>query len=263
MTHAAKSLRLRRILRKGRIVMVPMDHGASMGPLPGLEDARATTDLVRQGGATCVVAHKGIARHVAPALGDMGLLVHLSASTDLNPDRNDKRLVGDVADVLRLGADAASVHVNVGSATESQQVADLGRIAGECEAWGVPLLAMMYPRGHDIRDPHDPNVVAHVARLGAEIGADVVKVPYTGSTETFRRVVAGCPVPVVLSGGARAGSDRDFLATVRAALDAGGAGVSVGRNVWQHPDPVAMTRAVSEMVLNDAPLDKALSALKG
>lgn len=264
MSQLAKSLRARRILTpRGRTVMVPMDHGASMGPTAGLEDPRATCDLVRRGGATCVVAHKGLVRAIAPAVGDMGVLVHLSASTDLNPDRNDKRLVGDVSDVLRLGADAASIHVNVGSVTESRQVEDFGRISAQCEEWGVPLLAMMYPRGHEIHDPHELKYVAHVARLGAELGADLVKVPYTGTPETFRKVVAGCPVPVVISGGPKTSGDRDFLATVRGALDAGAAGVSVGRNVWQHRDPVAITKAVCEIVLNDAPLENALQVLKG
>lgn len=243
--------------------MVPMDHGVSIGPAAGIEDPRATVDLVRQGGATCVVVQKGLVRHVAPVAGEMGILVHLSASTDLNPDPNEKRLVGDVADVLRLGADGASVHVNVGAPTESAMVEDLGAIASQCDEWGVPLLAMMYPRGHEIRDPHDLKLVKHVARLGVELGADIVKVPYTGSVASFREVVRGAPQPLIVSGGPRTSSPTDFLRTVWEAVEAGAAGVSVGRNIWQHPDPVAMTRAVSEIVINDGTLERALEILKG
>lgn len=262
MTNLGKRLRLRRLLGTGqRGVVVPMDHGISEGPLEGLERPAETTAAVRRGGADSVIVHKGLVRTVAPELHGVGLWLHLSASTGLNPDPNDKRLVATVEEAVRLGADGISIHVNVGSPEESRMVEDMGRIATECDRLGMPLLAMMYPRGHEIRNPHDLALVKKVARLGYELGADVLKVPYTGTPESFREVVRGVDVPVLISGGPRAESARDFLAMVHGSVQAGGSGVSVGRNLWQHKDPAAMTRAVRHLVHDRAGLEQALQEL--
>ena len=262
MSHLGKQRRLARILAPGgRSVMIPMDHGVSVGPLPGLERPAVAVRHARQGGASAVVVQKGLVRTVLPELGHLGLLVHLSASTSLNPDPNDKRLVGTVEECVRLGADGVSVHVNVGAPEESRMVEDMGRVSEACDRFGMPLLAMIYPRGHEIQDPHELRYVAHVARLAAELGADVVKCPYTGSPETFRKVVEGCPVPVLISGGARMDSDLDVLRMVEGAVRAGGAGVSIGRNMWQHERPEAMCRAIADIVLDGATAEEAAARL--
>lgn len=259
MTSTGKRLRLRRLLAAdGRGVVVPMDHGVSEGPMRGLERPAETAAKVVRGGADSLILHKGLARTVAPALGQAGYWLHVSASTGLNPDPNDKRLVATVEEAVRLGADGVSCHVNVGAPEESRMVEDLGRLAGECDRMGIPLLAMMYPRGHEIRNAHDLDLVKKVARLGYELGADVLKVPYTGSVESFREVCQGVDVPVLISGGPRTDRDEDFLKVVAGSMEAGGAGVSVGRNLWQHPDPAAMTRAVHRLVHDRVSLQDAL-----
>jgi fructose-bisphosphate aldolase, class I len=120
----------------------------------------------------------------------------------------------------------------------------------------------MYPRGEKIKDEYDPEVIKHVARLGAELGADIVKVSYTGSVDSFRQVVAGCPVPVVIAGGPKMNSDRDILEMVQGAIEAGGAGVSIGRNVFQHRDPSRMVGAISMLVHEHSGVDEALSFLQ-
>ncbi len=120
----------------------------------------------------------------------------------------------------------------------------------------------MYPRGQKIRDEYDVEVVKHAARVGCEMGADIVKVSYTGSPETFRRVVEGSTVPVVIAGGAKMGSDRDILEMVRGAMDAGAAGASIGRNVFQHVDPPRMVRAMAKIIFENASVDAALQILE-
>jgi predicted phospho-2-dehydro-3-deoxyheptonate aldolase len=242
---AHNALRTLRLAPSGAWVMVPLDHGISMGPLPGLADARAPLRAAADGGATCVTVHKGLVPHAAAVADRVGVLLHLSASSDAAPDPHDKRLVATVEEALRLGCDAVSIHVNVGSATEARQLEDAGRVATACAAWGVPLVTMAYPRGPKVKDPHDPALVAHAARLAAELGADAVKVPYTGSAESFRDVVQGCPVPVLVAGGPRASRFDAFLADLQGARRAGAAGCSTGRNVFQHPDPVSAVRAVA------------------
>lgn len=231
----------------GSIVMVPLDHGISMGPLPGLEDpAKAVRDAAT-GGATCITLHRGLLRAAQAATGRTGVLLHLSASTDRAPDPNDKRLVATVEEAVRAGCDGVSIHVNLGSATEARQLEDAGRVATACAEWGMPLVAMVYPRGPNVKDPRDPALVAHAARLGAELGADAVKVPYTGSHDSFRPVVQGCPVPVLVAGGAHRADSDAFLAELRDARRAGARGVSVGRNVFQSADPVKALRSIASL----------------
>lgn len=259
MSNPGIGLRLERIAPSGRAVIIPMDHGVSSGPIQGLESPAQAVAQASEGGATAVVVHKGLVPTIAPALGDTGLIVHLSASTDLNPDPNDKRIVADAEEALRLGADAVSVHVNVGAKTESRMIEDLGRAAGACRENGVPLLAMMYPRGPDIEDPSNPENLKHVARLGAEVGADLIKTPYSGDPESFQDVVDGCPAPIVISGGPKTGTTRDLLETVHEAIQAGAAGVSIGRNVFQADDPLLTVNAMNRIVREGASVEEVLN----
>src|SRR5690606_34775819 len=122
---------------------------------------------------------------------------------------NHKVLVTSVEKALKLGADAVSVHVNVGSEREPEMLIKLGTVAEICDDWGMPLIAMMYPRGEKIKDEHDPEVVKLAARAGAELGADIIKTNYTGDPETFREVVKGCPVPVVIAGGPKIETEEE------------------------------------------------------
>ena len=126
----------------------------------------------------------------------------------------------------------------------------------------MPLLAMMYTRGKKFRSETDPEGIRHAARIAAELGADIVKVNYTGSPKTFAKVVAGCPIPVVIAGGDKIGDEKQVFRMIREALDAGGRGVAVGRNAFGHAAPVRMTRAIAALVHENASIEKALSLLR-
>ena len=126
--------------------------------------------------------------------------------------------------ILRLGADGVSVHVNMGDAAEGTMLADLGRVASEAHNWGLPLLAMVYGRGPLIKNSFDPEVVAHCARMAVELGADIVKVPYCGNIDSFAHVVESCCIPVVIAGGEKMDSTREFLQVVHDSIQAGAAG---------------------------------------
>jgi class I fructose-bisphosphate aldolase len=259
-----KEIRLERIIDRstGRALIVPMDHGVSSGPILGITNMKDAMAQVADGGANAVVVHKGVvARGHRKSGPDMGLIVHLSASTSLSPEPNAKTLVCTVEEAIKLGADAVSVHVNIGDDHEKEMLADLGNVAHTASEWGMPLLAMVYPRGARIKDEYDPNAVKHAARLGAELGADVVKVSYTGNPESFRQVVEGCHIPVVIAGGPKMGSDRAILEMVKGAMDIGAAGISIGRNVFQHSNPTRIVAALSMVVHKNATVDQALSYL--
>ncbi len=265
MSEVGKRVRLERIIdrKTKRTVIVPMDHGLSMGPISGLEDMSAITNKIADGGANAVVLHKGIVRAGHRGYGkDIGLIIHLTGSTSLGPDPNSKVPIASVEEAITLGADAVSVHVNVGAANELEQLQNLGDIAEACAAWGMPLFAMMYPRGPKVKDQHDPALVAHVARVGAELGADIIKTVYTGDVGSFRKIVRGCPVPIVIAGGPKMATDRDVLKLATEAMESGAIGISIGRNIFQHRNPTAMTRALVRIVHEDASVEKAMRELK-
>jgi predicted phospho-2-dehydro-3-deoxyheptonate aldolase len=260
-----KEIRLGRILNRdtGKAVIVPMDHGVSSGPIKGITNLKAAMTLVGQGGANAVVVHKGVvAKGHRKGGPDLGLIVHLSGSTSLSLDPNTKTLVCSVEEAIKMGADAVSVHVNLGNGHDNQMITDLGHVADSAAQWGMPLLAMIYPRGERIKNEYDATAIGHAARLGAELGADLVKVSYTGDVDSFRRVVEGCHVPVIIAGGPKMDSDRALLEMVKGAMDAGAAGTSIGRNVFQHEHPDKVVTALGMIVHQNATVDEAMDVLR-
>jgi fructose-bisphosphate aldolase/2-amino-3,7-dideoxy-D-threo-hept-6-ulosonate synthase len=127
--------------------------------------------------------------------------------------------------------------------------------------WGMPLIAMMYPRGKKIHSETNVEVVKHAARVGAELGADLIKTSYTGSIETFEQVIKGCPAPVIIAGGEKIESDEELLEMVYNSNKVGGAGVSIGRNIFQHSNPTAIIRAVAGIVHENLNVKQAMELL--
>lgn len=252
-----KHLRMSHLLRRGRMLCVPMDHGVSDGPIQGLEDINAIVRSVDEGGASSVILHKGMIKSLnfSPRLG---VIMHVSGSTSRGPSSLYKVEVSGVREAILLGADAVSFHMNVGANSESEMMKSLGRLSDEADRWGYPLIAMMYVRGESIKDQFDPDLTARAVRLGAELGADIVKTTYTGSIESFSKVVRGSPVPVVIAGGPKVSSRRELLQMAKDALDAGAIGVTFGRNVFQDDDPMRAVRALSSVIFDDADVEHAL-----
>jgi DhnA family fructose-bisphosphate aldolase class Ia len=171
-------------------------------------------------------------------------------------------LVCSVERAVRVGADAVSIHVNIGAENEGEMLEAFGEVAESADYWGMPLLAMVYPRGPKVDDEKGVENVKIAARLGAELGADIVKVPYTGSPKTFKEVVEGCPIPVVIAGGSKL-SDEETLKMVEGAMKAGASGLSMGRNAFQHENPVRLVSAACAIVQDGKTAVEATKILKG
>ncbi|MCL1811340.1 MAG: 2-amino-3,7-dideoxy-D-threo-hept-6-ulosonate synthase [Methanomassiliicoccaceae archaeon] len=260
-----KNIRMERIINRetGNAVIVPMDHGISIGPIGGLIDMKSTVNAVSEGGATAVLMQKGLIPYGhRTAGGDVGLILHLSASTNIGSTSDSKVLVSNVEEALKLGADAVSIHVNLGAESEPQMLSDFGKVSKDCAEWGMPLLVMAYARGPTVKDQYDPAAVAHCARAAMELGADLIKVSYTGDIDSFRTVVKGALAPVLIAGGPKMSSDIDILNMVHDSIEAGGKGVSIGRNIFQHKNPKAMTEAISGIVLRGMTVEEASKLLK-
>jgi len=250
--------------RTGRTFVVPMDHGISIGPVPGLYDMRQTVQQMAGTGVNAVVVHKGLVRTIAPCLRqspDVGLIVHLCGSTSQAPDPNEKQLVCTVREALALGADGVSVHVNIGADTEGQMLRDFAEVAERCHDLRVPLLAMVYARGPKLNVQFSETFNTHCARVAYEIGADLVKVQYTGCRASFARVVKSVAIPVVIAGGPKMTSDEEVLQMVWDSLAAGGAGVSIGRNVFGSTNVPGLCRAMAGIIHDNLSVAEAMRLL--
>jgi predicted phospho-2-dehydro-3-deoxyheptonate aldolase len=258
--NTGKTRRLKRIFQEdNRTVLVPIDHGVTVGPIEGIENMQRTINQLEEGGADAIVVHKGIAKRVEN--GKTGLIVMLSASSNLSPNCNEKVQVCTIAEAVRLGADAVSIHINVGAQDEDRMLATFGRVSDECDIYGMPLLAMMYPRGPKVPDEHAADKVAHAARLGAELGADIVKTCYTGDVESFKLVTESCPAPVVIAGGPKTNTAKETIQVTLESMEAGSSGLSIGRNVFQHEKPTLMVSTLSAIVHKGISIQRAMNML--
>jgi predicted phospho-2-dehydro-3-deoxyheptonate aldolase len=254
------SFRMHHICRGDRFLIVPLDHGITIGPVTGLIDINKTVKAVSSGGATAILGHKGFLQSIDPEVLEKttGTILHMSASTSFGPDPNSKVLVASLDDAFRLGVDGISVHVNVGGADdEPKMLSNLGQIATESQQYNIPLLAMMYTRGPNV-ESFDAKAIAHAARIGAELGADIIKCSYTGDPDTFHDVVRGCPSPIVIAGGPKMNNLLEFIGMICEAMEAGAAGVSIGRNVFQHDDPKLITQTMAKIIFENYSLQNAI-----
>jgi len=254
-------IRLNRILRKGKMLCIPMDHGISNGPIEGLEDAASMIYKCEGHGLTSVIINKGIIKTL-PKPTKIGILVHFSSSTSLSLSPNRKMLTGSVKEAIALGADGVSLHINIGGKEEPEMLEQLGMTADQCHRWNMPLLAMMYPRGENIKNPHDPEIVAHVARIGAECGADIVKTVYTGDVDSFAKIVKSTPVPIVVAGGPKAKTDLDILQMTEDIMAAGAKGVTYGRNIFAHKTPEKMVEALASIIFKKESAKEAMKKIE-
>ena len=243
-----KEIRLRRLFPGAgrRLFSVPLDHSVSMGPIDGLEQLAPVATELQDGGVDLLIVTKGAVRELAPVLRPNVLLgVHVSASTSLGSTANRKVVVGTAEEALALGADLLSVQVNFGVPEEPEMLADLGQAVDSCRKLGLPLLCMAYVKK---ANGGSPDELRHAARAAADTGADIVKTSYPGSTEEFRRLCATTPVPVLIGGGVRLDDEAAFLEIVRSSVAAGGAGICIGRNLFQRRPLAPLARRIATLL---------------
>ena len=243
--------RVRRLFsaRSDKTILLPLDHGVTEGLLPGLEDMKTLLQQLDPELVQGVILHKGLARELGSFVDTrQNLIVHLSAGTKHGLPPYNKSLVCSIQEALRIGADGVSVHINIGNDLEDRMLADLGMVADDAHQLGIPVLAAVFARGGQIVNELDPTLVAHCIRLGAELGADLVIVPFSGEADSFARAIAACPVPVLIAGGSRQTGFKKFLEMIKQVMDTGAKGVSIGRNIFQHPEPVKALEMIAKIV---------------
>jgi DhnA family fructose-bisphosphate aldolase class Ia len=251
-----------------RILIVPIDDSLIFGPRAGLENLQSKLQKILLDPPDALLAFPGVFRNDASLLGNIAGIINLTASTNRSIHTR-KSQVGEVQQAVQLGLDAVAVHVNIGSKYEAEMLKILGAVSRECESNGMPLLTIMYPRSEsetgdnnfDELKEHDPRqyaeLVGHSARVGVDLGADLIKTKYTGDPESFSTVVEACrPVPIVVAGGPIIGVDS-ALTMAADVIKAGGAGVSFGRNVFGRENPQPFISVLKAIVHEKLPLEAA------
>lgn len=259
----SRKLRMRRLFEQhsGKTIILPLDHGVTIGPAEGIENISILLRKIHGSKINCVILHKGqIAKCHNIFFEDarVAVILHLSASVCLSPHASEKVLVASVEEAVKIGADAVSVHVNLGAEADTKMISDLGRVSETAHSWNMPLIAMMYCQGKGMDAYHWRNN-AIAARVAMEAGADIVKLNYTGSPETLKRVISGAGIPVVISGGPKADSLQLIFSNIYGAMQAGAAGVAIGRNLFQFEQPALFAQALDLLVHKNATVKDALA----
>ena len=240
-----KDRRLGRVLKgpNRRCLMVPLDHGPWLGPVKGIDRPRPIVEQVLAGGANALLISPGVTRAVEPVMGpDIGIVLRVSITLGLAPEARQETPVATAETAVCLDADAVAVSIFFGRGEEVATMRFLGRLTEQCYRFGMPVLAEMMPM---MDNSYDAVAIAHAARIGFEMGADIIKTNYCGDVEAFKDVVASSPVPIVVAGGPKKESGGDgTLRMVREIVEAGAAGVAIGRRVWQSQDPQATVRGM-------------------
>jgi fructose-bisphosphate aldolase, class I len=251
LAEAMKQDRMEPFLKNGKSMLLAYDQGLEHGPSTDFDDRNVNPefvmDIAAKGGFCGVVFQKGVAERYYD--GKVPLIVKLNGKTSLPKGEPVSRRVCSVEQAISLGAKGVGYTIYLGSGYEYEMLSEFGEIQEEAHARGVPAIAWIYPRGAAVQNDTSKEIVAYAARTGLELGADAVKIKYTGDAASFAWAVkAAAGVRVFMSGGPKAPTDEDFLRHVQGVMEAGGTGVAVGRNVWQNQDPMAMAAKLRKVI---------------
>lgn len=259
-----KTIRMNSIFRKdtGNSVCVAIDHGGIAGPMEGINDPPKLIDQCLKGGADCILTTRGFTRAAADAW-DRGLSVvmRLTGGFTVLGGKFEEELISTPEAALEYGASGVAVTAKFGHDREGEFIKNASLIADECNRWGLPIMIEAMGKGKDMKST-DPKGVKLAARAAMEIGADIVKSYYTGDPDSFHEAVEGCPVPIVILGGAKSDDIKDVLSDVFYAMQAGAKGIAIGRNIWQHKNTLAMVEAMTGLVHEKWSIDQAMNHIK-
>jgi fructose-bisphosphate aldolase, class I len=245
-------------LTGGKSMLLAYDQGLEHGPSVDFNDKNVdpsyVMDVAVKGRFNGIVFQKGLAEKYYT--GKVPLILKVNGKAALAKGEPIARQNCSVEYAISLGAKAIGYTIYLGSSLEPEMFQEFGRIQEETHEAGLPAIAWVYPRGAAIQNDTAKEIVSYAARAGLELGADAVKIKYTGDSDSFSWAVKSAGrARVFMSGGPKAPTDEAFLTQVKGAVDAGATGLAVGRNVWQHPDPLRMADSLREIIFNRKPVE--------
>ncbi len=240
-----------------------MDHGLGLDVTSGMKDPGSIIRAVVQGGADAVLTTFGIASRFEKELGGTSLILRMDGGNSFLAKNTKAELLYTVEAAVKMGADGLVCMGFIGTETETATYRNIAFLGEACRDWGIPLVAEMLPGAFGNDPPKTLENIKLAARIGAELGASIIKTAFVGTPEEFREVVESCFVPVVILGGARSGKTEQLYNTVEQALQAGCAGVAIGRNIWGQRDPAPYTAALVDLVHGGESAQDVLDTVKG
>lgn len=256
--------RLNHIFRPDRKTFIlAMDHGANFNVLPAMKQQGSLIRELAKAGADAFLATVGMADKFGDDFLGKGIILRIDGGVSFLGDRSKPmQIVASPEDALRLGADSVITMSFPGSKFESEVLSNLSRSVLAAHAWGLPVTAEALPRGFEGGDDaRTPENITFACRQSVELGADIVKTEYTGDQESFKRLTESVYAPVVILGGAKKVPERQLLQEIKDAMEAGGAGVAMGRNIWGHEHPARYAAAIARLIHEDCSVDAALKEL--
>ena len=258
-----KEIRLNHICAKdNRTVIVACDHAGFMGPLKGLEQPGQLIDHLVENGVDAVLTTRGIAQTFSNRIGKLGLILRADGGSSMaSPVMGTLRTLFSIEDACRLGADAVICMGMIGFPEEPSSLQNLASFTADSGKWGMPVIAEMLVKPKE-GERATVQEIAFAMRIGAELGADLIKASYSGPANSYRTALSSCYRPVVVLGGEKVKDETEMLQNIADALEAGASGVAIGRNVWQHANPAAVCRSLVELVHGSGSVEKALKEIK-
>lgn len=263
MEDTMKEIRLRHLFGSdGRTIIIAFDHAGFMGNIPGLEDPGALLDLLCSSEVDAVITTLGIARAFCSRFGRLGVIIRADGgSTVRSPSLGAIQRLFSIEDAARLGADAVICMGMIGYPEEPSSLLNLSALCAQSAEWHMPVVAEMLVNDQDGKEI-TPEDIGFAIRIGVELGADLVKAPFAPPMDSYQTALAACYRPTVVLGGAKVNEEACLFESVQMALEAGAAGVAIGRNVWQHPNPAGMCRALAALVHGGASIGEALKEIQ-
>ncbi len=238
----------------GRCFYLPIDHGYFQGPTRCLEKPGETIKPLLPY-CDALFLTRGVLRNCVDAVGSKPIILRVSGGTSMvGKDLANEVLTTSIQEIVRLNATAVGVSVFIGSDYEKQTLSNLAELVNRCEDYGIPVMAVTAV-GKEM-EKREARYLALCCRIAAELGARVVKTYWC--EKDFDKVVAGCPIPVVVAGGPKCETEQQVLEFVYDGLQKGAVGINLGRNVWQSPYPVPMAKALQAVVHEKANVKKAM-----
>jgi len=265
---------MRRLFERGRAFVVALDHGLVMGPLRGIENPLEVVRKIAYSGPDALQMTPAMVKILKENFFSRRSPMLIARLDTTNTFRQGIKpfqegyysQVYSVRDAVRVGADAVVTYLVVGYGSdnvEGYNITTLANLRREAEDYGIPFIIEPLFVSKDSPDSiREVNLVKYVTRLASEIGADILKVDYTGSKETFKQVVEVSFTPILIRGGPKTKNDAEFLQMLKDAMDAGAKGVTVGRNLWQSTNPEKLAKAISMIVHEGKDVGESLKSLE-
>ena len=225
----------------GRTVMLAFDHGYIMGSTSGLERLDLVVPALAEH-VDCLMGTRGAIRSCVPPTFNKAVALRCTAgSSVLDDDMSHEVVAVDIEDAIRMNASCMAVQTFIGAPGEKSSIENLNRVVNAGNRYNIPTLGVIAV-GKEMERTTRYFLLA--TRMVAEFGAQIIK---TYFCDDFEKVVAACPVPIVIAGGKKL-PEKEALHMAADAIAQGAAGVDMGRNIFQSTDPRAMTLAIGKVV---------------